>query len=55
MLRRAYRTLYRQGLSLEQACEQLRGEQSAQDSDAAGDLGRLLEFVQSSQRGIVRP
>ena len=55
VLRRAYRALYRQGLSLEQACEQLRGEQSAQDSDAAGDLGRLLEFVQSSQRGIVRP
>ncbi len=54
-LRRAYRLLYRQGLSLEQACLRLREEQASLDGAAAADLGALLDFIASSSRGIVRP
>lgn len=54
-LRRAYRLLYRQGLALEQAVEQLGAEARAEAGPAAADLGQLLEFLAASTRGIVRP
>ena len=54
-LRRAYRVLYRQGLALEQAVEQLGAEARAQPGESAADLGLLLEFLAASRRGIVRP
>ncbi len=55
VLRRAYRVLYRQGLNLEQACEQLHEDGSAQPAESADDLRLLREFVLSSRRGIMRP
>ena len=48
-IKRAYKTLYRQGLLLEQALEQL--------SDPAREypeIARLVEFIRASRRGIVR-
>ncbi len=53
-LRQAYKLLYRRGLSLEQASEQIR-ELQAQDPSAADVLGVLLAFLQQSDRGIIRP
>lgn len=49
MLRRAYRTLYRSGLTLDRACEVLAemGQQSA-------DVAALLSFLRVPGRGIVR-
>ena len=48
-LKRAYRTLYRQGNSLEVALKLLEAER-----DAFPEVARLLDFVRSSVRGIVR-
>lgn len=48
-LKRAYRTLYRQGNSLEDALKLLEAER-----DAFPEVARLLDFVRSSVRGIVR-
>lgn len=48
-LRQAYRTLYRSGLSLQQALERLQ-EQSRQDEAVAV----LAAFVERAKRGIVR-
>ena len=48
-LKRAYRTLYRQGNSLEAALKLLEAER-----DAFPEVARLLDFVRSSVRGIVR-
>lgn len=48
-LKRAYRTLYRQGNSLEDALKLLEVER-----DAFPEVARLLDFVRSSVRGIVR-
>jgi UDP-N-acetylglucosamine acyltransferase len=48
-IKRAYKTLYRQGLTLEQAKEQL----SLQVAECA-ELGILLDFLNISTRGIVR-
>lgn len=48
-LRQAYRTLYRSGLSLQQALERLQ-EQSRQDAAVAV----LAAFVERAKRGIVR-
>jgi UDP-N-acetylglucosamine acyltransferase len=48
-IKRAYRTLYRAGLSLEAAKRQL-AEQAAQ----CAEVGALLEFVTRSERGIIR-
>ena len=48
-LKRAYRTLYRQGNSLEVALKLLETER-----DAFPEVARLLDFVRSSVRGIVR-
>jgi UDP-N-acetylglucosamine acyltransferase len=54
-LRRAYRALYRQGLSLEQALEQIGTEARGDSGASAADLGLLREFVAASTRGILRP
>lgn len=52
-LKRAYRTLYREGLTLAQAREAI--EADAQAEPAAADALRLLsEFLASPGRGIVR-
>lgn len=48
-LKRAYRTLYRQGNSLEDALKLLELER-----DAFPEVAGLLDFVRSSVRGIVR-
>jgi UDP-N-acetylglucosamine acyltransferase len=48
-LKRAYRTLYRAGLSFDEAKEKLRAEASA---DAV--VQPLVDFLDHSQRGIIR-
>lgn len=48
-LKRAYRTLYRAGNSLEDALKLLEA-----DSEAFPEVANLLQFVRSSVRGIVR-
>jgi UDP-N-acetylglucosamine acyltransferase len=52
-LRRAYKTLYRDGLSLAQAIEQLEA-QVAEEPDHAAHLRPFLQFVRTSERGILR-
>lgn len=54
LLKRAYRVLYRQKLSLEQAVEALT-ELPAESTQAQTALQELIEFVQSSKRGFARP
>jgi UDP-N-acetylglucosamine acyltransferase len=49
LLKRAYKILYRSGLTLSEAMEQLRG--MAVDSV---ELQRLIDFVDASERGITR-
>ena len=55
-LRRAYKLLYKQGLSFEEAQRQLAGmaEEPGEDAHARADLRRLLEFLARVTRGIVR-
>lgn len=53
-LRDAYKILYRRGLTLEQAREQL-VERQASDADAASAIQVLLDFLATSTRGIIRP
>ncbi len=48
-LKRAYKTIYKRGLTVEQAVAELE-----QCEDDCPRLARLLEFVRSSARGIVR-
>lgn len=48
-LKRAYKTLYRSGLSLDQAKQSL-----AQQAQECPELQVLLEFLANSQRGIIR-
>lgn len=48
-LREAYRLLYRSNLNVKQACEKIAVEQSGPEV-----IAKLLEFITSSQRGIVR-
>jgi UDP-N-acetylglucosamine acyltransferase len=48
-IRQAYKLLYRSGLSLENALARLRDQALEQP-----DLQRLIEFLASSERGIVR-
>ena len=48
-LRRAYKTLYKSGLRLEEARETIAGEQ-----DAHPELRPLVDFISVSGRGIVR-
>lgn len=47
-LRRAYKTLYRSGLTVAEASSQLRAMQAA-------EVDPLVEFIESSSRGIIRP
>ncbi|MGH8718445.1 MAG: acyl-ACP--UDP-N-acetylglucosamine O-acyltransferase [Burkholderiales bacterium] len=46
-LKRAYKTLYRSGYTLDEAKERLSQEQG-------DDVRRLLEFIEQSRRGIIR-
>lgn len=46
-LKRAYKTLYRSGFTLDEAKERLSQEQG-------DDVRRLLEFIEQSRRGIIR-
>ena len=48
-IKRAYKTLYKSGLTLEQAQQALREQQSTQP-----ELQLLTEFIARSQRGIIR-
>jgi len=48
-LKRAYRTLYKSGLTLSEAREAL-----AREAQAAPEVGALVEFLAGSTRGIVR-
>lgn len=49
LIRRAYKIIYRQGLTLDEALEQLRAT-----DDAEGVLALLIDSLANSQRGIVR-
>lgn len=53
-LREGYKILYRRGLTLEQACELLR-ERQTDAPESAAVLATLLDFLDSSSRGIIRP
>lgn len=53
-LRDAYKTLYRRGLSLDEARAHLTQRQS-EDEKAAAALQVLLDFLATSTRGIIRP
>ena len=48
-IKRAYKTLYKSGLTLDQARAQL-----AEQAEACAEIGLLADFLQSSTRGIVR-
>jgi UDP-N-acetylglucosamine acyltransferase len=48
-VRRAYRTLYRSGLSLEKARTELQGM-----DDVDGEIRRLVEFLEHAERSIIR-
>jgi UDP-N-acetylglucosamine acyltransferase len=48
-LRRAYRTLYKSGLTLDEAKRELEGQ-----STACSEIGELVAFLTASTRGIVR-
>ncbi len=48
-LKRAYKTLFRQGLTLEQAMEQL-----ASTARECVDVNTMLSFIKHSKRGVVR-
>ena len=53
LLRRAYRTLYRSGLSFDEARQQLANE-AASGVAGAAELQRLVDFLGGVTRGIVR-
>ena len=53
-LREAYKTLYRRGLSLDEAREQIR-HKCSEGEDVGAALQTLLTFLDGSQRGIIRP
>lgn len=48
-LKRAYKTLYRNGLTLEEAKQQLRVQH-----EKCAEIGPLLDFLDTSTRGIIR-
>jgi len=52
-LRRAYKALYKEGLTAAEACERV-GQMAEEAPVAAADLHALVDFVRSSTRGIVR-
>jgi UDP-N-acetylglucosamine acyltransferase len=53
-LRDAYKIIYRRGLSLTDACAEIRNRQQNEPAVAAA-LQPLLDFVEASSRGIIRP
>lgn len=53
-VREAYKILYRRGLSLDEARAQI-GEKCAAGADVESALRTLLEFLDTSDRGIIRP
>ena len=53
-LRDAYKIIYRRGLSLSDACAELRARQTSEPAVAPA-LQPLLDFIESSKRGIIRP
>ena len=53
-LRRAYKTLYKRGLGLEEARAELAAQREAASDETAADLALLLEFLGGVTRGIVR-
>jgi UDP-N-acetylglucosamine acyltransferase len=53
-LRDAYKLIYRRGLSLSDACNEIRDRQQ-KEPDVSAALQPLLDFVESSARGIIRP
>jgi UDP-N-acetylglucosamine acyltransferase len=53
-LRSAYRVLYKNGLSLEEAKLQLRGELANQSGAGDAPVGELLDFIDTAKRGIIR-
>ncbi len=52
-LRRAYKTIYKEGLTVAAACEQLQ-QAAGRNPAAAAELRALADFVHASTRGIVR-
>jgi UDP-N-acetylglucosamine acyltransferase len=52
-LRRAYRTLYKDGLTTTEAIQAL-APVATEETDAGRAVALLRDFVQNSQRGIVR-
>jgi UDP-N-acetylglucosamine acyltransferase len=52
-VKQMHRLLYRRGLTLEDAVRQI-GEMPDAPPDAAADIGLMLDFLRSAQRGIVR-
>lgn len=48
-LRKAYKVVYRQGLTIDEACERLQSMQAD-----CPEIGLLVESIQASKRGIVR-
>jgi UDP-N-acetylglucosamine acyltransferase len=52
-LRRAYKAIYKEGLTAAEACEQLL-RMAAEAPACAAELRALADFVSSSTRGIVR-
>ena len=48
-VKRAYKTLYRQGLSLQDALAALKA-----DPEQVPQVDQFVSFIESSQRGIVR-
>jgi UDP-N-acetylglucosamine acyltransferase len=52
-IKRAYRTIYRSGLPLQEAKAALRAEEE-KSPDAADYLRQLREFIEASPRGIIR-
>jgi UDP-N-acetylglucosamine acyltransferase len=54
VLREAYKVIYRRGLKLEEACDELRKRQEAQPETREA-LQVILDFLKLSRRGIVRP
>jgi UDP-N-acetylglucosamine acyltransferase len=53
-LRDAYKIIYRRGLSLAEASAELYARQRS-DPEVAANLQTLLDFLDASQRGIIRP
>lgn len=53
-LRDAYKLIYRRGLPLSEACAEIRARQRSEPAVAKA-LQPLLDFIEASTRGIIRP